>query len=75
MYVTDVLRDRMHEPGSREVCLVLEGSVRLEVDGETYELERGDSVTFDSDLEHRLSNPGSAAARFLSVLTAGLRRA
>jgi transcriptional regulator with XRE-family HTH domain len=67
--------DRMHEPGSREVCLVLEGTVRLEVDGETYDLEGGDSVTFDSDLEHRLSNPGSEPARFLSVLTAGLRRA
>jgi transcriptional regulator with XRE-family HTH domain len=67
--------DRMHEPGSREVCLVLDGSVRLEVDGETYDLARGDAVTFDSDLDHRLSNPGSAPARFLSVLTAGLRRA
>lgn len=67
--------DRMHEPGSREVCLVLEGSLRLEVDGETYDLEHGDAVTFDSDLDHRLSNPGSEPARFLSVLTAGLRRA
>jgi quercetin dioxygenase-like cupin family protein len=67
--------DRRHEPGSREVCLVLEGSVRLELDDETYDLERGDAVTFDSDLEHRLSNPGADPARFLSVLTAGLRRA
>jgi transcriptional regulator with XRE-family HTH domain len=67
--------DARHEPGSREVCVVLEGSVRLEVDGQTYDLERGDAVTFDSDLEHRLSNPGSEPARFLSVLTAGLRRA
>ncbi|HEY1480198.1 MAG TPA: XRE family transcriptional regulator [Gaiellales bacterium] len=67
--------DARHEPGSREVCVVLEGEVRLEVDGQTYDLARGDSVTFDSDLEHRLSNPGSQPARFLSVLTAGLRRA
>jgi transcriptional regulator with XRE-family HTH domain len=67
--------DARHEPGSREVCVVLEGAVRLEVDGQTYDLRRGDSVTFDSDLEHRLSNPGSEPARFLSVLTAGLRRA
>jgi transcriptional regulator with XRE-family HTH domain len=67
--------DRMHEPGSREVCLVLEGIVRLEVDGETYDLARGDAVTFDSDLDHRLSNPGADPACFLSVLTAGLRRA
>jgi quercetin dioxygenase-like cupin family protein len=54
---------------------VLEGTVRLEVDGETYDLDRGDAVTFESDLDHRLSNPGSLPARFLSVLTAGLRRA
>jgi quercetin dioxygenase-like cupin family protein len=54
---------------------VLEGTVRLEVDGETYDLERGDAVTFDSDLEHRLSNLGCEPARFLAVLTAGLRRA
>ena len=67
--------DARHEPGSREVCVVLEGAVRLEVDGQTYDLARGDAVTFDSDLEHRLSNPGSQPARFLSVLTAGLRRA
>jgi transcriptional regulator with XRE-family HTH domain len=67
--------DARHEAGSREVCIVLDGAVRLEVDGQTYELEAGDSVTFDSDLEHRLSNPGHAPARFLSVLTAGLRRA
>jgi XRE family transcriptional regulator, regulator of sulfur utilization len=67
--------DRMHEPGSREVCLVLDGAVRLELDGQTYDLERGDAVTFESDLDHRLSNPGSRPARFLAVLTAGLRRA
>jgi transcriptional regulator with XRE-family HTH domain len=67
--------DARHEPGSREVCVVLEGAVRLEVDGQTYDLACGDAVTFDSDLEHRLSNPGSHPARFLSVLTAGLRRA
>jgi transcriptional regulator with XRE-family HTH domain len=67
--------DARHEPGSREVCVVLAGSVRLEVDGQTYDLAAGDSVTFDSDLEHRLSNPGAEPARFLSVLTAGLRRA
>ncbi len=67
--------DARHEPGSREVCVVLDGAVRLEVDGQTYDLACGDAVTFDSDLEHRLSNPGPDPARFLSVLTAGLRRA
>ena len=67
--------DARHEPGSREVCVVLAGAVRLEVDGQTYDLASGDAVTFDSDLEHRLSNPSSHPARFLSVLTAGLRRA
>ncbi len=64
----------MHEPGSREFALVEAGDVRLEVDGRAHDLEAGDSVTFDADLPHRFQNPGTTAAVFLSVVTAGLRR-
>ena len=35
---------------------------------------RGDSVTFDADLEHHFENHGDAAAEFLAVVAAGLRR-
>ncbi len=64
----------MHEPGSREVALVESGSVTLICDGERYELDAGDCVTFDADLPHHFENPTAAGATFLSVLSAGLRR-
>lgn len=64
----------MHEPGARETAVVLEGALRLHCDGQTHDLDEGDSVTFDSDLPHRFENPGKAPTRFLAVVTAGLRR-
>jgi transcriptional regulator with XRE-family HTH domain len=64
----------MHEPGSRETAVVLEGALRLYCDGHAHDLGEGDSVTFDSDLPHRFENPGGTPTRFLAVVTAGLRR-
>jgi len=64
----------MHEPGSRESALVLEGRVVLQIDGEDYELRAGDCVTFDADLPHHFENPGSDDAVLLAVVSAGLRR-
>ena len=48
----------MHEPGSRETALVERGSVVLVCDGQPYELDKGDCVTFDADLPHHFENPG-----------------
>src|SRR3954449_11310865 len=64
----------MHEPGSRETAVVTEGAVILEIAGQEYRLETGDSVTFDADLPHHFENPDAAEARFMSVVSAGLRR-
>jgi transcriptional regulator with XRE-family HTH domain len=64
----------MHEPGSRESALVVEGRVVLAIDGEDYELRAGDCVTFDADLPHHFENPGSDDAVLLAVVSAGLRR-
>jgi transcriptional regulator with XRE-family HTH domain len=64
----------MHEPGSRETALVTEGSVRLVVGEAHYDLNTGDCVTFDADLPHHFENPHGDEARFLSVVSAGLRR-
>ena len=64
----------MHEPGSRETALVQQGQVVLEIDGERYELQAGDCVTFDADLPHHFENPGSDDAVLLAVVSAGLRR-
>ena len=64
----------MHEPGSRETAVVLEGSLALFVDGTRHDLSNGDSVTFDADLPHHFENEDSGATRFLAVIAAGLRR-
>jgi transcriptional regulator with XRE-family HTH domain len=64
----------IHEPGSRETALVERGPVVLVCDGQRYELEQGDCVTFDADLPHHFENANDAEAAFLAVLSAGLRR-
>jgi transcriptional regulator with XRE-family HTH domain len=64
----------MHDAGSRETALVTQGRVRLVVGQANYDLDDGDSVTFDADLPHRFENPEMEEARFLSVVSAGLRR-
>jgi XRE family transcriptional regulator, regulator of sulfur utilization len=64
----------MHEPGSRETAVVVEGAVSFVCGGRAHELDSGDSVTFDADLPHHFENPGDADARFYAVVAAGLRR-
>jgi transcriptional regulator with XRE-family HTH domain len=64
----------MHEPGSRETAVVLEGGVDLFIDGDRHQLAEGDSVTFDADLPHHFENNGKAETRLLAVVAAGLRR-
>jgi transcriptional regulator with XRE-family HTH domain len=64
----------IHEPGSRETAVVLDGAVRLVCDGIAHDLAEGDAVTFDADLSHHFENPGRRDAQFVSVVAAGLRR-
>src|SRR3954464_1778247 len=64
----------MHEAGSRETAVVTGGAVRLVVGEADYDLAEGDSITFDADLPHHFENPATEEARFLSVVSAGLRR-
>jgi transcriptional regulator with XRE-family HTH domain len=64
----------IHEPGSRETAVVLEGELTLVLDGAVHELRAGDSVTFDADLPHHFENEGAEPTRFLAVIAAGLRR-
>lgn len=64
----------MHEPGSRETAVVLEGTLALFVEGARHDLSSSDSVTFDADLPHHFENEGEEQTRFLAVIAAGLRR-
>jgi len=64
----------MHEPGSRETALVTDGRLRLVCAGTPYDLDAGDAVTFDADLPHHFENLEADEARFVAVVSAGLRR-
>ena len=64
----------LHEAGSRETAVVVDGRVRFVCGGRVDDLESGDTVTFDSDLPHHFENPGSGDASFYAVVAAGLRR-
>jgi transcriptional regulator with XRE-family HTH domain len=64
----------IHEPGSRETAVVLDGELRLVCDGVAHDLAKGDTVTFDADLPHHFENPGRRESWFISVIAAGLRR-
>ena len=64
----------VHEPGSRETTVVVEGTAELFIDGRRHELGEGDSVTFDADLPHHFENNGETDARLIAVVAAGLRR-
>jgi transcriptional regulator with XRE-family HTH domain len=65
----------LHEAGSRETAVVDEGKLRLVCNSEVYDLDEGDSVTFDADLPHHFENPGEGDCRFYAVVSSGLRRA
>lgn len=64
----------MHEPGSRETAVVLDGEVVLVFGRDNYRLGPGDSVTFDADLPHHFENQSDEPTRFIAVIAAGLRR-
>jgi quercetin dioxygenase-like cupin family protein len=64
----------MHEPGSRETAVVIEGAVDLFIDGQRHELAEGDTVTFDADLPHHFENNAKTPSRLVAVVAAGLRR-
>jgi transcriptional regulator with XRE-family HTH domain len=64
----------MHEPGSRETAVILDGKVELFIDGQRHELAEGDTVTFDADLPHHFENNSKSEARLIAVVAAGLRR-
>ena len=57
-----------HAPGTRELLVVLTGSLRLRVADETYELGPGDSISFSADRHHAYENPGGSDARYHNVI-------
>ena len=47
--------------------LVEQGTVRVTIDGETYDLAAGDAFNFMGDAPHRFDNVGAEEARYICV--------
>jgi quercetin dioxygenase-like cupin family protein len=62
-----------HSSGTSELLQVQECTIVVTVAGEQTRLEAGDAITFDGDLVHSYTNPGTEAARFsLAVFEPGV---
>jgi len=53
----------------REFGVILEGSAQLDYGYETYELNRGDTVSFQSDIPHLFKNSGDTVLKAIWVVT------
>ena len=54
---------------SEELFVVLSGTVQLELGGEIFELERGDSIDYRSSTPHRISNLGQELAEVMWIIS------
>lgn len=59
--------DKFSRHIGHEFGLILEGSLQLEIGFETYQLDMGNSILFDSSTPHRLSNISDSTMRALWV--------
>jgi len=62
----------VEEPASHpgeECTLVLKGTMKIQIGGETYVLEEGDSIYYYSSLPHKLVNVGEGDLIFISAIT------
>lgn len=57
-----------HAPGTHEFVVVLSGTLKLHLEGQTLELMAGDSISFPADRPHGYENPGSSEARYHDVI-------
>jgi transcriptional regulator with XRE-family HTH domain len=60
----DSLYSDPHPAGTRELLLVVDGTLTLEVSGVAYELSSGDAATFRGDQAHAYLNTTDAPARY-----------
>jgi transcriptional regulator with XRE-family HTH domain len=54
---------------SEELFVVVSGTVELELGGEVFELERGDSIDYRSSTPHRISNVGQDLAEVMWIIS------
>ncbi|GFN22259.1 MAG: cupin domain-containing protein [Thermoanaerobacteraceae bacterium] len=58
----------LSHPGE-ECIVVLQGCMEIEIGGEVYRLEEGDSIYYYAAVPHKLWNPGDKELVFLSAMT------
>jgi transcriptional regulator with XRE-family HTH domain len=58
-----------HAPGTSENLVVTQGTVEIDVGGETHHLETGDSIVFEADSAHAYRNAGKGEAVMYLVMT------
>lgn len=63
--------DPMTHPGE-EVCHVLEGAIRYNIDGEVHDLAPGDTIHFRCDVPHLWKNYAEGPTRVLWIFSDGL---
>lgn len=61
-------RSEPHAVGTREVLLVLSGTMTVELGGKSFDLEAGDSIGFRADQPHTYRNSGLSEARAHNVI-------
>jgi transcriptional regulator with XRE-family HTH domain len=54
---------------SEELFVVVSGSVQLELGGELFDLESGDSIDYRSSTPHRISNTGDELAEVMWIIS------
>jgi transcriptional regulator with XRE-family HTH domain len=57
-----------HGPGTRELVVVLSGTLRMIVGEHSADLEAGDSMLFNANVAHVYENNGSSEARYHDVI-------
>jgi quercetin dioxygenase-like cupin family protein len=61
----------MHDHENEQVCLVLDGKLRIHTEDESVTLGKHDSVFLESWETHRVENPGEETAVGLDVFAPG----
>jgi len=57
-----------HANGTREIVVVLSGSLNMRLGREIYELGPGDSISFRADEAHAYENPGASEGRYHDLI-------
>jgi len=55
-------------PGE-EIVMVMSGTLRATVGGQTFLLEEGDTIAYDSSLPHQWANPGDEPVEIIAIST------